>query len=131
MKFRLIEDQRDTFKVRATGDVLGVSPAGYSAWRGRPESHRKAVNRALLAEIRRVHPAHRGRSGAPRVHVTLRAGGHRRAQGSGDLARRTTHASARHPATNAATVSGAHHGQPSRLADRAEFARTDLRGDPP
>ena len=76
MKFRLIEDQRDTFKVRAMCDVLGVSPAGYYAWRSRPESHRKAVNRALLAEIRRVHAAHRGRYGAPRVHATLRAEGH-------------------------------------------------------
>src|SRR3984893_16939371 len=75
MKFRLIEDQRDTFKVRAMCDVLGVSPAGYYAWRSRPESHRKAVNRALLAEIRRVHAAHRGRYGAPRVHATLRAEG--------------------------------------------------------
>ena len=55
MKFRLIEDQRDTFRVRAMCDVLSVSPAGYYAWRSRPESHRKAVNRALLAEIRRVH----------------------------------------------------------------------------
>jgi serine/threonine-protein kinase len=76
MKCRLIEDQRDTFKVRAMCDVLGVSPAGYYAWRGRPESHRKADNRALLAEIRRVHAAHRGRYGAPRVHATLRAEGH-------------------------------------------------------
>jgi transposase InsO family protein len=76
MKFRLIEDQRDTFKVRAMCDVLGVSPAGYYAWRSRPESHRKAVNRALLAEIRRVHATHRGRYGAPRVHATLRAEGH-------------------------------------------------------
>jgi putative transposase len=68
MKFCLIEDQRDTFKVRVMCDVLGVSPAGYYAWRSRPESHRKAVNRALLAEIRRVHAAHRGRYGAPRIH---------------------------------------------------------------
>jgi hypothetical protein len=29
MKFRLIEDQRETFKVRAMGDVLGVSKALY------------------------------------------------------------------------------------------------------
>jgi putative transposase len=79
MKFRLIEDQRDTFPVCAMCDVLGVSPARYYAWRSRPESHRKAVNLALLAEIRRVHAAHRGRYGAPRVHATLRAEGIRRA----------------------------------------------------
>jgi hypothetical protein len=29
MKFRLIEDQRDTFPVRVVCDVMGVSPAGY------------------------------------------------------------------------------------------------------
>jgi hypothetical protein len=33
MKFRLIEDQRETFKVRAMGDVLGVSKALYSVLR--------------------------------------------------------------------------------------------------
>ena len=76
MKFRLIEDQRDTFPVRAMCDVLGVSPAGYYAWRGRPESPRKAANRTLLTEIRRLHLAHRGRYGAPRIHAALQAEGH-------------------------------------------------------
>jgi hypothetical protein len=75
MKFRLSKAQRDIFKVRVMCDVLGVSPAGYYAWRGRPESLRKTANRALLTEIRRAHKAHRGRYGAPRVHATLRAGG--------------------------------------------------------
>ena len=55
MKFRLIEDQRERFPVRVVCDVMGVSPAGYYAWRGRPESPRKMANRALLTEIRRVH----------------------------------------------------------------------------
>ncbi len=64
MKFRLIADQRETFPVRVMCDVMDVSPAGYYAWRGRPESPRKAVNRALLTEIRQVHTAHRGRYGA-------------------------------------------------------------------
>ncbi len=66
MKFRLIEDRRETFKVRAMCGVPGVSLAGYCAWRGRPERHRKAVNRALLAGIRRARAAHRGRYGAHR-----------------------------------------------------------------
>ena len=124
MKFRLIEDQRDTFPVCAMCDVLGVSPARYYAWRSRPESHRKAVNLALLAEIRRVHAAHRGRYGAPRVHATLRAEGHTASRSR--VERLMRHHGIR--PRNVATVSGAHHGQPSRLAGRAEFARTDLRG---
>ena len=57
MKFRLIADQRETLPVRVMCDVMGVSPAGYYAWRGRPESLRKTANRALLTEIRRVHAA--------------------------------------------------------------------------
>ena len=66
MKFRIIEDQRETFPIRVLCDVMGVSAAGYYAWRGRPESPRKTANRALLAEIRSLHLAHRGRYGAPK-----------------------------------------------------------------
>ena len=44
MKFRIIEDQRETFPIRVLCDVMGVSPAGYYAWRGRPESPRKTAN---------------------------------------------------------------------------------------
>ena len=81
MKFRLIADQRETFPVRVMWDVMDVSPAGYYAWRGRPESPRKAANRALLTEIRQVHTAHRGRYGAPRIHAALRAGGYMASRG--------------------------------------------------
>jgi putative transposase len=81
MKFRLVEDQRETYPVRALCRVLGVSPAGYYAWRGRPESPRTKANRALLTEIRRVHIAHRRRYGAPRIHATLRAEGYRAGRG--------------------------------------------------
>ena len=81
MKFRLIEDQREAFPVRVMCDVMGVSAAGYYAWRGRPESPRKAANRALLTEIRRVHLAHRGRYGAPRIHAALRDLGHTASRG--------------------------------------------------
>jgi transposase InsO family protein len=54
-------------------EVLEVSPAGYYAWRGRPESSRATANRELLGEIRRVHESSRGRYGSPRVHAVLRA----------------------------------------------------------
>lgn len=56
-------------------EVLEVSPAGYYAWRGRPESARAAADRGLLGEIRRVHLGSRGRYGSPRVHAALRAEG--------------------------------------------------------
>jgi putative transposase len=81
MKFRIIEDQRETFPIRVLCDVMGVSAAGFYAWRGRPESPRKTANRALLAEIRSLHLAHRGRYGAPRIHVALRDLGHTASRG--------------------------------------------------
>jgi hypothetical protein len=39
MRFRFIEDRRTDYPVRIMCDVLDVSPAGYYAWRARPESH--------------------------------------------------------------------------------------------
>lgn len=76
MRFRCIEDHRDIWPVQVLCDALEVSPSGYYAWRGRPESARAAANRALLADIRRVHERHRRRYGAPRIHAALRAEGH-------------------------------------------------------
>ena len=75
MRFRLIEDQRDVWPVRVMCDALSVSASGFYAWRSRPESARKIANRELLSDIRRVHAAHRGRYGTPRIHAELRAAG--------------------------------------------------------
>lgn len=75
MRFRCVEDQRGTWPVRVLCDTLEVSASGYYAWRGRPESARAVANRALLADIRRIHEQHRDRYGAPRIHAALRAEG--------------------------------------------------------
>jgi putative transposase len=56
-------------------DVLGVSPAGYYAWRARPESPRAVSSRELVDDIKRVHRDTNGRYGSPRVHAELRAQG--------------------------------------------------------
>jgi putative transposase len=53
----------------------GVSPAGYYAWRSRPESRRSAANRKLVDDIKRVHRDTCGRYGSPRIHVELKAQG--------------------------------------------------------
>ena len=55
MRFRFIEDRRADYPVTILCDALGVSPAGYYAWRSRPESQRSAANRVLVNDIKRVH----------------------------------------------------------------------------
>jgi len=75
MRFRFIEDRRADYPVRLMCDVLEVSPAGYYAWRSRPESQRSSDNRDLLEDIQRVHRDNRGRYGSPRIHEELKAQG--------------------------------------------------------
>jgi putative transposase len=75
MSFHFIEDHRDTYPVRLMCAVLEVSPAGYYAWRERPESTRTATNAVLLANIRQVHQDSGGRYGSPLVHAVLRMRG--------------------------------------------------------
>jgi len=75
MRFRFIEDCRADYPVTILCDVLGVSPAGYYAWRSRPESRRPAANRKLLDDIQRVHRDNHGRYGSPRIHEELKAQG--------------------------------------------------------
>jgi putative transposase len=50
---------------------LGVSRAGYYAWRSRPPSTRARADAALLPTIRAIHQASRGIYGAPRIHAEL------------------------------------------------------------
>ena len=44
MSFCFIEDHRDSYPVRLMCSVLEVSPAGYYAWRLRPQSDRSTAN---------------------------------------------------------------------------------------
>jgi putative transposase len=76
MRFRFIQDRRADYPVRIMCGVLGVSPAGYYAWRSRPESERSSANRDLVDEIKRVHRNTSGRYGSPRIRAELKAQGH-------------------------------------------------------
>ena len=65
------------FPVSVMARVLGVSKAGFYAWRGRAPSARQVANGALLARVQEVHAASRDTYGAPRVHAALKAKGER------------------------------------------------------
>src|ERR671939_2146383 len=52
---------------------LGVSTAGYYAWRQRPPSARAVTDARLSTTIHLIHAGSRGTYGAPRVHAELAA----------------------------------------------------------
>ncbi len=76
MTFRFIDEHRDQWPVRLLCDALGVSPAGYYAWRDRPAGTRQQRHDALLVEVRAIHAEFKARYGSPRVHAELAARGH-------------------------------------------------------
>jgi putative transposase len=63
------------FPIAAMARVLGVSTAGYHAWRRREPSARGKADAALLKRIRTVHAVSAGTYGAPRIHAELKAEG--------------------------------------------------------
>jgi putative transposase len=63
------------FPIATMARVLGVSPAGYYAWRRRRPSARANSDGELLKRIRTIHASSRGTYGAPRVHAELQAEG--------------------------------------------------------
>ena len=65
------------FPVAVMARVLGVSKAGFYAWRERAPSARQVADAALLARVQDVHVASRDTYGAPRVHAALRVQGER------------------------------------------------------
>ena len=63
------------FPVTTMARVLGVSTAGYYAWRDRPPSTHARADDALLTRVRTIHASSRQLYGAPRIHAQLRADG--------------------------------------------------------
>ena len=75
MRFRSSKKCRAEYPVTIMCGPLGASPAGYYAWRSRPESRRSATNRYLADDIKQVHRDIHGRHGSPRIHIELKAQG--------------------------------------------------------
>jgi len=76
MRYRVIHEHDRRYPTRLMCRALAVSPAGYYAWRDRPESQRAAANRTLLATIRVLHQDSRQTYGSPSIWDALRKQGH-------------------------------------------------------
>lgn len=71
MKFRLIDEEKSHHKVSRLARVLGVTAAGYHAWKKRPMAKRAREDERLKALIQAVHERSHGIYGAPRIHAEL------------------------------------------------------------
>jgi putative transposase len=63
------------FPIATMARVLGVSEAGYHAWRHRPPCAHAHADAVLLKRVRTIHATSRQTYGAPRIHAELRAEG--------------------------------------------------------
>jgi putative transposase len=79
-RFRFIAAAAGRRPVALSCRALGVSRAGYYAWRERPSSARARADAELTAVIHRLHGESRGVYGSPRIHAELRAAGRRHAR---------------------------------------------------
>ena len=71
MTFRFIQEHREQWSVRLLCETLGVSSAGYYAWRDRPCSAQQQRRDPLVVEIRAIHAEVKARYGSPRIHAEL------------------------------------------------------------
>ncbi len=72
MRFRLIEAERAQHSVSRLCDVLGVTRAGFYAWKRRAPSERERSDHELSKLVERIHTSSRETYGVPRVHAELR-----------------------------------------------------------
>jgi putative transposase len=72
MCFGLIDAKRSQHSVSLLCSVLGVSRAGYYAWKDRPASARERRDAALVELIGRLHAESKCTYGWPRIHAELR-----------------------------------------------------------
>ena len=75
VRFAFVRDHATTWPVRVMCRVLGVTAAGYYAWRDRPRGARATTRASLADPIRTVFAEVKGRYGSPRVYRELVARG--------------------------------------------------------
>jgi transposase InsO family protein len=75
VRFRFIQEYRETLPVGQLCRILEVSRSGFYAWARRPRSERDRANAQLVAQIHAAHRANRGAYGSPRIYRALRSTG--------------------------------------------------------
>ena len=75
MRFAFIEAEKARLPVALMCAVLGVSRAGFYAWRSRPQAARTIENQRLAIKVAAIHSQSHRRYGSPRVHRELREQG--------------------------------------------------------
>ena len=68
----MIHALKGEFPVVTLCEVLGVSTSGYYAASKRLPSAHAEADKEMAVQIRRIHAAHRGRYGSPRVRAELK-----------------------------------------------------------
>jgi putative transposase len=76
MRYCAIQEHDRRYPIRLMCRALAVSPAGYYAWRSRPESHRAVSAHTLLSAIRVIHQESRETYGSPSIWDALLKQGH-------------------------------------------------------
>ncbi len=71
MKFALIDEEKSHHAVSRMSRVLGVTAAGYHAWKKRPKSNRAIEDERIKERIVFHHRASRGTYGVPRLYDDL------------------------------------------------------------
>jgi putative transposase len=69
--FEFIDTEKTSFPIAFMCQRLGVSTAGYYAWKQRPPSKRAVADARLGQLIHQIHAGSRGTYGAPRIHAEL------------------------------------------------------------
>lgn len=75
MKFALVDAEKAHHPVARMCALLGVSRAGFYAWRRRPESAHTVDDRRLRVLVRESHERSNKRYGSPRIHRELAKNG--------------------------------------------------------
>jgi len=76
MRYRFIEEHRQTYAVGRLCTMLGIKRSSYYAWKKRRPSPRIQADQAMIDHIRRIYKMSRRAYGSPRVYAQLKKQGY-------------------------------------------------------